>query len=88
MKQKGEQLESYPLARAYKWCLPKADTGGVLYLFPPMTNRAGRKRADGTKRRPTVVRARLESIHPHDLSIMARELAERWYSKDTIDGLP
>ncbi len=86
MKQKGEQLESYPLARVYKWRLPKADTGGILYLFPPMPNRAGRKGVDGTNKH-AAIRERLESIHPDDLSIMAREAAERRHSKDTIDGL-
>ena len=60
--------------------MPKADTGGILYLFPPQTNGAGRKRADGT-RKSTIVRDRLEAIHPHDLTMSAREATEFHFSR-------
>ncbi len=38
MERHHGERDDYPLAVAYDWSLPKRDTGGIFYLYPPHTS--------------------------------------------------
>ena len=59
-----DELEDYPLAKAYGWKAPKRDTGGMLYIYPPIKKFKDKK--CGGKH--VLERERLESLNPYDLS--------------------
>lgn len=53
-------LEDYPLAKVYGWRLPQRDTGGILYIYPPID-------IDGRKGPGKLERHRFDAINPEDL---------------------
>lgn len=73
MRDAREDLEQYPLAKAYGWRAPMRDTGGILFLYPPVAERGAGKYNTATRK------DRLEALDPRGISPRARDWTEEHY---------
>jgi hypothetical protein len=62
-----ENLELYPLAKAYRWKEPKHDTGGIFYLYPPVVSAVRRHYRGMDYDFHRMKRARIDGLNPDEV---------------------
>ena len=83
----SDELEQYPLARAYGWKADKATTGGILYLYPPLSTYECRGSGGKPVTHHNLSRVSMEAINPEDLSGAAQRVAGmRYYKRRSYRG--